>query len=88
MELTREERETIIRCDANHKEWQISTADDMFKRKLAGLGFTPEENRLEPYSFYTVPFHLVALKHKRTPSPKQLEQLKEIRGKVKYRRTA
>ncbi len=56
--LTREERETIIRCSAADQEWDVCTADPRIIRYLIRQRYVPEPDQQlsEPYVVFTVQF--------------------------------
>ncbi len=61
MDLTREEMETVIRCSAADKVWDIVTADPRVKTRLRRAGYEgkPDHQLSAPYEKFEVPFKLV-----------------------------
>jgi len=67
MKLTNAERETVIRCSAIDKEWEVVTADDRIIRRLKKRGYKVEADKQmgNPYVKATVPFGRVSILGKR-----------------------
>ena len=62
MNLTREERETIVRTSDADDGWIISTASPKYIRKFTKLGYqeSPDSSGLKGYRDFTVPRNLVS----------------------------
>ena len=73
MKLSKEERETIVRCSAVESHWEISTADPKYIRRYDKLGYELVKDEGD-YSFYRVPLRCVRFGRleKRKPSPNLL----------------
>jgi hypothetical protein len=62
MDLTREERETILRTSDADDFWVISTASPKYVRKFTKLGYQTDDAALNPdaYQSFTVPLDLIS----------------------------
>jgi hypothetical protein len=67
MNLTREERETIIRCSDADDGWIISTASPKYIRKFTKLGYQEDSAglSLNGYKDFAVPRNLVSFRRPR-----------------------
>ena len=67
MDLTREERETIIRISDAEDSWSILTASPKFIRKFAKLGYEVDDTTATPeeYKCFKVPLNLVSFRRQR-----------------------
>jgi hypothetical protein len=61
MALSKWEQETVIRCSAEDKAWDIVTADGRVKTRLKRAGYEgkPDHQLSAPYEKFEVPFKLV-----------------------------
>jgi hypothetical protein len=64
MNLTREERETIVRTSDADDGWIISTASPKYIRKFTKLGYqeSPDSSGLNGYRDFTVPRNPVSFR--------------------------
>lgn len=67
MNLTSEERETIVRTSDADDGWIISTASPKYIRKFTKLGYRQSiaTSALDGYRDFTVPRNLVSFRHSR-----------------------
>jgi hypothetical protein len=67
MDLTREERETVVRISDAEQNWVISTASPKHIRKFTKLGYrkSSAELKLDGYQDFTVPRNLVSFRRPR-----------------------
>jgi hypothetical protein len=72
MTLTREERETIIRCSDADDFWVISTASPRFIRKFTKLLYKTDDEAFNPdgYQSFQVPLNLISFRRQ----PKELSK--------------
>ncbi len=84
MKLSQDEIETVIRCSAADKTWNIVTADPRVKLRLKRRGHVgnPDHQLSEPYERYTLPFDMVRFgrKEKRVMSESQRQGLIRARS--------
>jgi hypothetical protein len=70
MNLTREEKETIVRTSDADNYWVISTASPRFIRKFSKLLYKTDDEALNPdgYQSFQVPLNLISFRRQ----PKEL----------------
>ncbi len=63
MSLSKEECETIIRCNATDKEWEVCTADRRIKTKLKRRGYVPVKDHQfsDPFEVFVLPFDKISI---------------------------